>query len=114
MTAVGRKSRPFETSDVMALPQNTKVIVRRFRQKRKSKFDDDNNFHVIIAPGVVKHSRCRNLMHNHLSFVFQFSFWRSFSAYFPSLGFLRETLKTLGLIGRRFGSCIHHFGSQVL
>jgi hypothetical protein len=37
----------------MALPQNAKVL-KSFNQKRKSKFDDDNNFHVIIAPGAVK------------------------------------------------------------
>lgn len=37
----------------MALPQNIQVL-KSFNQKRKSKFDDDHNFHVIIAPGAVK------------------------------------------------------------
>lgn len=37
----------------MALPQNLQVA-KSFNQKRKSKFHDDNNFHVIIAPGAVQ------------------------------------------------------------
>lgn len=40
----------------MALPQNAKVA-KTFNQKHKSKFDDDHNFQVIIAPGAVKRAR---------------------------------------------------------
>ena len=35
----------------MALPPPNKEAVKSFNQKRKSKFDDDHNFHLVIAPG---------------------------------------------------------------
>jgi hypothetical protein len=40
----------------MALPQNERAV-KSFNQKRKSKFDDDHNFHVIIAPGKAEQLR---------------------------------------------------------
>lgn len=38
----------------MALPRQNSKIVKSFNQKRKNKFVDDDNFHVIMAPGEIK------------------------------------------------------------
>lgn len=54
----------------MALPQNAKVA-KTFNQKHKSKFDDDHNFQVIIAPGAVKRARW-GLIHGFTTFSSDF------------------------------------------
>lgn len=40
----------------MAFPQQNVKVVKSFNQKRRSKFDDDHNFHVIMAPGTSKNT----------------------------------------------------------
>jgi hypothetical protein len=42
------------SDEEMALPRQSSKAVKSFNQKRKNKFDDDRNFHVIIAPGEMK------------------------------------------------------------
>lgn len=52
----------------MALPrEQTELNVRSLPRRRKS-FDDDNNFHIIIAPGAVKLSRCCNSVNDFYAF----------------------------------------------
>lgn len=75
----------------MALPNNAK-IEKSFNQKRKSRFHDDNNFHVIIAPGAVqKQFWSSSVLFN--PHIFSVMALAQFFGLFPVSGILKRNIR---------------------
>lgn len=82
----------------MAWPQESEKVMKSFNQKRKKNFDDNHNFHVIIAPG-----RDNNKLKCHYSCTcpLQFWLWHNSSVNFRLLVSL-ERFSSSGYLSVRF------------